>query len=179
MVIMNLEDIKSKAKIAQEAVKDVDKDLREIAFEVILKKLLESGVPTRETKVSQTLPEKKKTKGVAPVSLAPIPLDLKGGNDVPSLRDFYNEKAPANNQEKVTVFAYYIKKYLKISDVLPGHVISCYNEVNEKKPLQIVQLFRDTKHSKGWLETGDTPNTAKISIAGENLVEHDLPRPKE
>jgi len=51
--------------------------------------------------------------------------------------------------------------------------------VGEKKPLNIVQLFKDIKHLKGWVDVGETAKSVKISIAGENLVEHDLPRAKK
>lgn len=173
---MSADDLKSKVKAAQEAVKDMDKDLRKTAFEIVLKRLLESGTPSSIGKQEKKIPTSKKAKTVSSISTAPIALDLKGGKNSPSLRDFYTKKSPKTNQEKVTVFVYYINKHLEITDVLAGHIVSCYNEVNEKKPLKIDQLFRDIKHLKGWLETGEASHSAKISIAGENLVEHDLPR---
>jgi hypothetical protein len=175
---MSSEDLEDKVKAAQEAVKNVDKDLRKTAFEIVLKRLLEGGTP-KAAPARGGMSKDKKPKGPSSISTVPIALDLKGGKTGPQLRDFYQKKSPKTNQEKVTVFVYYINKHLGISEVLPGHVVSCYNEVNEKKPLNIVQLFRDIKHYKGWLETGEGTNSAKISIAGENLVEHDLPSPKK
>lgn len=179
---MSSNGLKAKAKAAEEAVKDLEKDLRKSAFEIILKSLLERSVsestlhPSKNTGASEP---RAKAKTLSPVSMSPIALDLKGGKSGPSLRDFYRKKAPKSNQEKVTTFVYYIGKHLGIPDVLPGHIVSCYNEVNEKKPLNIVQLFKDIKHHKGWIETGTSAHSVKISIAGENLVEHDLPRSLE
>jgi hypothetical protein len=173
------DDLDLRVKAAQQAVKGVDKDLRKTAFEIVLKRLLE-GVGGGESKGPQRSPEsKKKLRASSPISTAPIPLDLKGGKNGPSLKDFYEKKAPTTNQEKITVFSYYITKYLAIPEILPGHIISCYNEVSEKKPLNIIQLFRDIKHRKGWIDTGEGSGSAKISIAGENLVEHDLPMSKK
>ncbi len=175
---MNPDDLESKVKAAQNAVKDVDKDLRKTAFEIVLKRLLEGGTP-ETVRMQEKIPKDRKPKGSSSVSTAPIALDLKGGKTAPPLRDFYKNKSPRTNQEKVTVFVYYINKYLGISEASTGHIVSCYNEVNEKKPLKILQLFRDIKHLKGWLDNGEASNAVKISIAGENLVEHDLPRPNK
>jgi len=140
--------------------------------------LLEGRTP-ETARTQERISKEKKPKGPSAISNAPIALDLKGGQTGPQLKEFYQKKLPKTNQEKVTVFVYYINKHLGIFEALPGHIVSCYNEVNEKKPLNIVQLFRDIKHYKGWLDTGEATNSAKITIAGENLVEHDLPRPKK
>ena len=176
---MSEDDLKKKVDIAQAAVKDLDENLKESAFKIILEKLLSSEPPhQRRTKKEQPVQKRQREKAGTPTSVAPIPLNLKGGKDSPPLRKFYKEKSPASNQEKVTVFVYYLAKFLGIQNILPGHIITCYNEVGERKPLQIVQLFRDIKHRKGWLDVGDEQNSVRISISGENLVEHDLPGPK-
>src|SRR5713101_5825786 len=131
---MSPDDLESKVKAAQEAVKDVDKDLKKTAFEIVLKKLLEGRTPDTTGKPEKPVGERK-ARGTSPVSTAPIALDLKGGKNAPQLRDFYSKKSPKSNQEKVTVFVYYINKHLGIPEALPGHIVACYNEVNEKKPL--------------------------------------------
>lgn len=107
------------------------------------------------------------------VNIAPIPLDLKSGN--PNLRTLFNQKKPSNNQEIVTLFVYYINKTLGNEEASPGHIVSCYNEVSAKKPLNIPQLFRDVTNLRGWLSSNGN-GTVKVTIAGENLIEHDLPR---
>lgn len=113
-----------------------------------------------------------------PVSLVPIPVDLEGDEKKPALRDFYAEKLPNTNEEKITVFIYYLEKHLGISDVEQGHIISCYKQVNERIPKNIYQLLKNIKHNKGWISWGEKPSTARINIQGENLIEHDLPRTK-
>ena len=63
--------------------------------------------------------------------------------------------------------------------MLPSHIISCYNEVNEKKSVNVPQLFKNIKHRKGWLDVGEISGSVRVNIAGENLVEHDLPPAKK
>lgn len=128
--------------------------------------------------IKEKLNKKKIHKGVKKgINISPIPLDLKSNGK--TLKDFFKEKFPKggqNNQEIVTLFIYYLNKILSISDVVPGHVVSCYNEVSIKKPLNIPQLFRDIASLKGWVESSKIPGSVKITISGENLIQHDLPR---
>jgi hypothetical protein len=171
-------EIKAKVELAQELVKGLDADLKKIAFEIILKSLLEDrlhGKPSDTSSGSEKISERPKARP----QFTPIPLDLKRGNKIPPLRKFYKEKAPTNNQESIVTFVYYLKKHLGIDEPTIGHLLSCYNEIGIKKPLRLDQLIRDTARQKGWLERGKAPNSARITIAGENLVEHDLPRRKE
>lgn len=110
-----------------------------------------------------------------PISYAPIPLNLKGDEKSPSLKKFFEEKLPSGNQEIITTFAYYLTKYCDVKSVEMGHLVSCYNEVGERKPSNIYQICLNTKNRLGYLATGDEPYSVKINIQGENLVEHDLP----
>jgi len=105
-----------------------------------------------------------------------IPLDLKQNNNKPSILKLFEEKKPKSNQEIVTLIAYYLKKYLNIPAMKYGHALFCYNEIRKPKPLNIAQLFRDTVFLKKWLETGEETYTVVLSVAGENLIEHDLPK---
>jgi|TARA_B100001971_G_scaffold10490_1_gene8498 hypothetical protein len=109
------------------------------------------------------------------VDQKPIPINLEGDEHSPSLSELYAKKSPQTHQEAVTFFLYYVTKYLGIQNVHMGHIVSCYDEVNAKKPLQIERLFQEIKIFTGWLESGDLPQTAKITISGENFVENDLP----
>lgn len=124
-------------------------------------------------------PKNKKSKksGQTPkkIDLSLIPLDLKEKDNRPAFSKFFEEKQPKSNQEIVTIIAYYLKTYLDIPVMKYGHALFCYNEAKKPKPRNIVQLFRDTVFYKKWLETGKESGTVELSIAGENLVEHDLP----
>ena len=117
--------------------------------------------------------------GVTPkkgISYTPIPINLKGGANTISLKDFFKQKSPKSNQEIITLFAYYLDKYCGIPDMEFGHAMSCYNEVGVKKPTNLLSLCNNVRNRGGWLEAGSQPYTFKINISGQNLIDHDLPR---
>lgn len=136
-----------------------------------------SIAPKEEAKVEAEKGRKKP--GKIAQTIIPIPLDLKGKDSKPSLRDFYKQKQPTNLSESVTVFAYYLKEYLKIGKMEAGHVASCCKEVGIKIPTNIPQMFYDIQHHNGWLNPSDGRKFAEINTAGENFVIHDLPRKKD
>jgi hypothetical protein len=108
------------------------------------------------------------------VTIHPIPVDLKPGDGKVGLREFYSEKKPANHYEKVAVFVYYLAKMNKQQEVKFGEILSCYEEVNEKKP-SILDIVKNSLRYKGWLEQGSEKYSARLSISGENYVKFDLP----
>jgi hypothetical protein len=175
---MSQDGIKELVKAADDATKDLDPEVRTKAFEIVLSHLLRAGeTPTPRTKAkSKDATERPRNKGGVSSPLTPIPVDLKGGKEGKPLRDLFKEKVPSNHQEKLTLFTYYLNRTAKVDDVLPGHILTCYNEVGERKPEAIRQLFTDTITDKGWLERGKAEGSVRITITGENLVEHDLPK---
>jgi hypothetical protein len=108
-------------------------------------------------------------------SLPPIPVDLKGNGDKLGLRQFYSQKKPSNHYEKTAVFAYYLVHHNRQSEVRYGELLSCYEEVDEKKP-SITDIIKNTIRYKGWLEPGSDKYTARLTISGENFVKFDLPQ---
>jgi hypothetical protein len=108
------------------------------------------------------------------VTIHPIPVDLKQGDGKVGLREFYAEKKPMNHYEKVAVFVYYLAKMNKQQEVKFGEILSCYEEVNEKKP-SILDIVKNSLRYKGWLEQGSEKYSTRISISGENFVKFDLP----
>lgn len=126
--------------------------------------------------VAEAAPQQKAAKH-APrpaITIHPIPVDLKTGDGKPGLREFYAEKKPANHYEKAAVFAYYLTKFNKQQEVKFGELLSCYEEVNEKKP-SIVDIVKNSVRYKGWLEQGSEKFIARLTISGENFVKFDLP----
>jgi len=111
-----------------------------------------------------------------PQRVAPIPLELKAADGKPALKEFFKEKQPKTHMENLTVFAYYLKNYLKIEDMLAGHVISCCNEVGQRAPTSIPSMFQNIQHLKGWLDVGVGAESAQITNLGEDFVKFDLPR---
>jgi hypothetical protein len=94
------------------------------------------------------------------------------------LREFYAEKKPANHYEKTVVFVYYLTKINKETEVKYGEILSCYEEVDEKKP-SIIDIIKNSVRYKGWLEQGSGKFITRLTISGENFVKFDLPQQKK
>jgi hypothetical protein len=104
----------------------------------------------------------------------PIPVDLKATESKIGLRQFYADKAPGNHYEKTAVFVYYLTKFNNQQEVKFGEILSCYEEVNEKKP-SIADIVKNSIRYKGWLEQGSEKYAARLTVSGENFVKFDLP----
>jgi hypothetical protein len=111
-------------------------------------------------------------------NLPPIPVDLKANVKKVGLREFYTEKNPSNHYENTVVFVYYLTKINKQTEVKYGEILSCYEEVGEKKP-SITDIIKNTIRYKGWLEPGSSKFITRLTISGENFVKFDLPQQKK
>lgn len=136
----------------------------------------QAAAATAVTAPKQTaaLQAKQHAPRVAP-TLPPIPVDLKANESKPGLREFYAEKKPQNHYEKTAVFAYYITKFNKQNEVKFGEILSCYEEVNEKKP-SVTDIVKNSVRYKGWLEQGSDKFSTRLTISGENYVKFDMPK---
>ena len=122
---------------------------------------------------------KKKPVSRTPESYKVVPdLDLAGKDDIPSLEDFYKDKNPSSAMESNAIFIYYLKRLRNISKVGTNHVYSCYKHVKAKAPKALYQSLADTRKAKGWIITTNMDDIG-IGIAGENFVEHELPKTKK
>jgi hypothetical protein len=108
------------------------------------------------------------------ITIHPIPVDLKANESKIGLREFYADKKPANHYEKTAVFVYYLTKFNNQHEVKFGEILSCYDEVNEKKP-SIADIVKNSIRYKGWLDQGSEKYTVLLTISGENFVKFDLP----
>jgi hypothetical protein len=111
-------------------------------------------------------------------NLPPIPVDLKANVKKVGLREFYTEKNPSNHYENTAVFVYYLTKINKQTEVKYGEILSCYEEVGQKKP-SITDIIKNTIRYKGWLEPGSSKFITRLTISGENFVKFDLPQQKK
>ena len=140
---------------------------------------IEKGIDTSTHQVIKTH-NNNNTKHITKQSLTlpPIPVDLKANGNKIGLREFYAEKKPVNHYEKTLVFVYYITKFNRKAEVKFGEILSCYEEVDEKKP-SITDIIKNSIRYKGWLEQGSDKFTTRLTISGENLVKFDLPQQKK
>ena len=131
--------------------------------------------------IEHTLPQPHKSNGSGAkhsarpaITIHPIPVDLKANESKIGLREFYADKKPANHYEKTAVFVYYLTKFNNQQEVMFGEILSCYDEVNEKKP-SIADIVKNSIRYKGWLDQGPEKYSALLTISGENFVKFDLP----
>lgn len=108
-------------------------------------------------------------------TLPPIPVDLKVNEKKIGLREFYAQKKPSNHYERTAVFAYYLSHFNKKTEIRYGELLSCYEEVDEKKP-SIVDIVKNSIRYKGWLEPSHDKFATRLTISGENFVKFDLPQ---
>lgn len=111
------------------------------------------------------------------LTLPPVPVDLKANDKKIGLREFYAQKRPSNHYERTAVFAYYLSHFNKKTEIKYGELLSCYEEVDEKKP-SIIDIVKNSIRYKGWLEPGYDKFATRLTISGENFVKFDLPQQK-
>jgi hypothetical protein len=110
--------------------------------------------------------------------LPPIPVDLKANQNKIGLREFYDQKKPLSHYEKTAVFVYYLTKFNHKPEVKFGEILSCYDEVDERKP-SIFDIIKNSIRYKGWLAQGSDKFATVLTISGENFVGYDLPQNKD
>lgn len=102
-------------------------------------------------------------------------LDLSGTDSIKSLKDFMEEKRPASNVQKTTVFVYYLQNFLELDEITIDHIFTCYKSMNYRIPNNLQQNLSDTSSSKyGYINRKD--GKYSMTILGSNLIEHDLPK---
>lgn len=102
-------------------------------------------------------------------------LNLRGdGDEVVSLKAFFEDKRPSSAMEMTTVFVYYLCRIAAIDKVGLDHIYTCYKEVGKKVPAALRQNLLDTAHRKGTIDTSSL-DAITVTTRGENMVELDLP----
>ncbi len=108
-------------------------------------------------------------------------LDLRPDGKI-SLRQFYADKKPSDQQQMLTVIVYYLYRILGIDKITINYIYTGLREladsgVSVRTPNDISQILRNIAKRKGWIDTSDA-NSLKTTIRGDNFVEQDLPKPK-
>jgi hypothetical protein len=101
-------------------------------------------------------------------------LDLRGSDDIPSFKEFYEKKKPSNKSEFNAVTVYYLKNLKSMSTVSLSHAYTCYKEIGLKPAEHFKQSFIDTKNKQGYIEYDENWNLL-IPHRGVVFVEHALP----
>lgn len=91
-----------------------------------------------------------------------------------SLDDFVGEKMPKTNWEKCVVSVFYMKNEIAVEQVGLAQVYTCYKHMSWRVPKDLANTLRSTASHKGWLDT-KKQDDIKLTVMGENCVEHDLP----
>lgn len=162
----------------EEFVEKIYNEYKQQLFSKVEKSNFSEGKKTQTKKQKPTLNEKQakgngkaKTKRVSSYTIDNI---LK----LDDLKEFYKEKNPDIAYEKNLVFVYFLQKRLELKNINDTHIYTCYKFVNEKIPTALKQSLSETSRLKSWIDSSSLENI-KVSIVGENYVEHDLPKSKK
>lgn len=117
---------------------------------------------------------KKKGKAVQKAKMDKM-LNLKPSGGKKSFTEFAGEKNPPSNHEKNTVAVYYLKKELEIEEVNVDHIFTCYKNAGWRLPPDLALALPVTASRKAWIDTSSLKDIS-ITVHGENLIEHDLPK---
>ncbi len=121
----------------------------------------------------------KKKATAKPESYTILPdLDLVGkGQGRETLKQLYSEKGGStlNNYEASTVFVHYLTRVMTEKEVGLNHLYSCYKHVGIRVPGSLRQLMYDQK-KRGHFINITKMDDLKLTVNGENLVDHDLPK---
>lgn len=136
----------------------------------------------QEDTVGDSTPAKRTTKNGRGKKSYPNPemdrtVNLHGNEDVPNLRTFFTEKNPSGKIEANAVFGFYLSVYVGRQVFTEGQIRACYVHVGIPLPAYIRQSLIDAKNKEGYVEPIE--GGWKLTVRGENLVRHDLPRVKE
>jgi hypothetical protein len=95
-----------------------------------------------------------------------------------TLREFYGEKKPTTNEQSFAVMTYYLEKVLGISGISPNHIYTGFKDLDLRVPARLRTVISNSASRHAWIDTSDKENI-KLTIHGENFVEHDLPSSKK
>lgn len=132
---------------------------------------------TAETKKEKETSKKRKRSSSSRNSLQPkLISDLVSKDKIDGFRKFFEEKSPNNHQEAFVVVAHWLKYNLDLENLSIDEMWTAHKILKRKGPKNWIQVFRDTKSKKGWLDSvPDQEGKYTITPMGESLVEHDLP----
>jgi len=123
--------------------------------------------------------ERKSKKGAPKVT--PERFDVHGGDKVPSLKDFIEEKKPGRaNGDRIAVIGFYITELLGNKYFSEGQIEYAYKMLKLDRPGHLHQIMINNKSEKDYYEQtdGDGANWS-LTRTGEIYVSDNLPAASE
>jgi hypothetical protein len=102
-------------------------------------------------------------------------LPLRADGTVPSLPDFLKSKNPKTNYEVNAVVLFYLIRVRQFSPVSMDHLYTALRELGRIVPRNFHQHLIDTGRRSHLVNAADLDDL-QLTVAGENLVEVELPR---
>lgn len=94
-----------------------------------------------------------------------------------ALREFIEEKSPANDIEAVLAVVYYMQHTIGLPKIGASHVLTALKAVGIAVPVDLKQTIRNIKKSKMWLNFVDL-DEIRATTQGDNFVEHEMNKSK-
>jgi hypothetical protein len=174
-----------------EAVKAFPEAVQAQAFEALMAELKGQTAPSRRTESRAGKATRRragrprpKTPGVdetktrrrtgGPSAVRDLDLAPKGQT---SLKDFVAQKQPRTNHDRNVVSVYYLAEVLGLNGVTLEQVFTCYRDMRWREPGNLANSLALTANRKRFLDTASLDDI-KLTPAGRNHVEHDLPPKK-
>lgn len=92
-----------------------------------------------------------------------------------SFDEFVALKQPQNDRERLVVATFWLQHEAEISELTPSHLYTCFKQAKWKVPNNLKNALQVVASKKGWIDTANSADL-RVTIAGENFVEHDLPK---
>jgi hypothetical protein len=90
-----------------------------------------------------------------------------------TLKEFFQQKAPANDLAAVVVIVYYFQHVMGLNKIGTSHVMTALKEVGKAIPADLRQTIRNVKKTRMWINFSDTDDL-KMTTQGDNFVEHEM-----
>jgi hypothetical protein len=139
--------------------------------------ILIDNTPKRSSKTKPTKGKTAKSSTKAKSTFSVVKnLNLKPA-DQDSFLDFAGNKKPTSHKQKIVVCIYYLKNLIRIEEARLDHVYTCYKVAKWRLPTNLRNMMAQAA-TEGWLDIKNSENI-EMTTLGDNLVEHDLPKPNE
>ncbi len=154
--------------------------ITEDGLSFVIKMILEknNGVksmpkPEFETKKGET--KKTEPKKLSKESFETVSLEI-DDNKRNKLRDFYNEKKPKSQADKVLTLIYWLSKENNINEINSNIAFTLLRTVDEPIPKRLTQVLRNLKADSFLTSIKSKKGFFKIHHVGEDYINYKLPK---